>query len=294
MANTTDTEQQETHISGQLDAFSHDSATTPSLADPKDLLRRIKGYLRETTKVNSVTRGLENCLDDDVYLISESEVPGLLCHLSDPAEQLRKQVHVVAFSDSPGSSSKPPSRVLRPLRSVPATAADPATTIASSQAVMTKGAGDPDEEEIAKKTSATKATIVSRNSVTEITWHPSPGNLQGKDVTTTEGCRSIGEMARTLWDGHTELVNGYDDRREAEGTKRRPSVLARVHQKSVQFGQVVSSYLNGAYLNTDYRPRRPSNIVRMKAMLDRKPPRAKEDAAIFSALTGAKPLQHDD
>lgn len=49
--------------------------------------------------------------------------------------------------------------------------------------------------------------------------------------------------------------------RSAEGSGLPATVFERIRKKSVQFGQAMGSYLNGAYQNADHKPRRDSSEV---------------------------------
>ncbi|KUI59081.1 hypothetical protein VP1G_06356 [Cytospora mali] len=78
-----------------------------------------------------------------------------------------------------------------------------------------------------------------------------------------------------------------------EGSDQPANVLERIRKKSVQFGQAMGSFMNGAYRNADHKPRRESSVVRMRGILDRiqpSRPKPEEDLEIYSAFTGARPI----
>ncbi|KUI69839.1 hypothetical protein VM1G_05615 [Cytospora mali] len=87
---------------------------------------------------------------------------------------------------------------------------------------------------------------------------------------------------------------GSEERpRSGEGSDQPASVLEKIRKKSVQFGQAMGSFMNGAYQNADHKPRRESSVVRMRGILDRiqpSRPKPEEDLEIYSAFTGARPI----
>jgi hypothetical protein len=75
------------------------------------------------------------------------------------------------------------------------------------------------------------------------------------------------------------------------------TVFGKMRRKSVELGQAVGCFVNGAYRNPDYKPRRESSAMRMRAILDRLSPplpSPEENADVFSAMTGARPVTHED
>ncbi|PSR84340.1 hypothetical protein BD289DRAFT_482828 [Coniella lustricola] len=89
-----------------------------------------------------------------------------------------------------------------------------------------------------------------------------------------------------------------DDRRKPRDSTGTINGTAYVVQEkdltdlsSIYIGPVADSLANGAYLNADYLPRRPSSAVRIKAILDRERPQPRQNTDVFSALTGAQPIQ---
>lgn len=75
------------------------------------------------------------------------------------------------------------------------------------------------------------------------------------------------------------------------------TVIGKIRKKSMELGQAVGGFVNGAYRNIDYKPRRESSATRMRAILDRVSPplpTPEENAEIFSAMTGARPVTPED
>lgn len=78
---------------------------------------------------------------------------------------------------------------------------------------------------------------------------------------------------------------------EVDQAGKTASYLSRFRKKSTQLGNAIGSFMNGDFRNADYKPRRESTVVRLRTALDRiEPSRPKQDAAIFSAFTGAQPI----
>lgn len=78
---------------------------------------------------------------------------------------------------------------------------------------------------------------------------------------------------------------------EVEEAEENPSFLIALRKKSVRLGHAIGSFMNGDYRNADHKPRRESTVIRLRSALDHiEPSRPKQDAAIFSAFTGAQPI----
>lgn len=177
------------------------------------------------------------------------------------------------------------------------------------------------------------ATFVSAENVTEITWFgpisgypssdeleaeedtlPSPetreipaivvikpseeetgssaGNRQG--MVTAEGTTRVTQNSRQVLAAVGEEATQLRAQDEPEPPR---TILGKMRRKSAELGQTVSGFMNGAYRNPDYKPRRESSALRMRAILDRLSPplpSAEDNADVFSALTGARPVTPED
>lgn len=179
------------------------------------------------------------------------------------------------------------------------------------------------------------ATFVSADNVTEITWfgpisgYPSsdesgaeakpPSSPETQEIpsivitgsSNEDMPSSTGNSQDTFnADGPTrrkqkptQVLAAVDE--EGEGpqsqaqadTEQPKTVLGKMRRKSVELTQVVGCFVNGAYRNPDYKPRRESSAVRMRAILDRLSPplpSPEENADVFSAMTGARPVTPED
>lgn len=179
------------------------------------------------------------------------------------------------------------------------------------------------------------ATFVSADNVTEITWFGPISGYPSSDESEVEvnppyspGTREVPSIVITRppnedicsstvksqeifnADGPTrrkqkptQILAAVDE--EGEGSQPQPqaepeqpkTVLGKMRRKSVEVSQAVGCFVNGAYRNPDYKPRRESSAVRMRAILDRLSPplpSPEENADVFSAMTGARPVTPED
>lgn len=142
--------------------------------DSDDILSRMHSYLREATKAHSSQHGAEH-MEDECYTIRDSDLRVLLSYVSDAMDH---------FTNDNMQALPPPvrgprplldqsCRVLKPNHSAVSSPAAPATTISISEAPFTQAMGSPDGGP-QRKQSATMVALVSRDSVTEITWPVTP------------------------------------------------------------------------------------------------------------------------
>lgn len=249
----------------------------------------LKGRLREATKAHANNKG-----DGSLYTVSDSDLRLLVDHFSQSINRLPLTDGIV---NSTSASPMP-----KPRHITAPTAVDPATTISVTEAFFPPIVGDQAQDP--PKDNGTTATVVSGDNVTEITWIAKHGGtaLRGPSGSPTNDESS----ARAAEDGHkrtqrqTSMVVFTDeDKDEAvdlfpvpQPSARRPSLFARLRNKSVRSSHLEGQPTNGAYHNSNYRPRNESSLFRMRAILDRlEPSRPKQDAAVFTALTGAQPIQ---
>lgn len=335
------------------------------------MLAGVKDYLRQATRANSGLQDQDHSVEDGTYTLYEKDVHGLLDYILDANHQLCKRKEPLSSAPTVLEAKSSSPLAPRSMRPVALTTVDPATTITISEASFTP-AVDADNRVRRKSHAATTATVISRDSVIEITWRQPvdstpaldlsietasdyPTLLPGMPSSTDQPQEVVAEPysmghseifcpnKRTSTDSHHSATVGYragfsigdntPKRRQSsmiipegrgepgpegvlqsEGSDQPiTNVLGRIRKKSVHFGQAMGSFVNGAYRNADYKPRRESSrwcfgipkvdfganniytiqgVVRMRDILDRLQParpRPKEDIGIYSAFTGAQP-----
>lgn len=259
------------------------------------MLCGIRNYLREASQTHTDQGRLAHP-SDEVYMVSDSDLDGLLCYILqalDRPEETR-----------PVNPSLPTSNLKLP----PGQSFDM----------------DSSENELQKRQSTPKTTIVSQSGITEVIWPPIPDRRMGKTASRRAStddkdndsfiestglepdwactrARSKGDLCDSCSGaqgrGSIAVLTGADEQDQSAervpgGEQQRSSVLDTLRKKSVALSQAMGSLVNGRYRNADYRERRTSSIFRMRAILDRlEPSRPKQNAAVFSAFTGAQPIQ---
>lgn len=179
------------------------------------------------------------------------------------------------------------------------------------------------------------ATFVSAENVTEITWfgpisgYPSSDELEAEEIPPPSPERPdipsivvtrpseeetnspasnrrgafIAESTTRRTQNLRQVLAAVDEEGEASQSQAHDepeppqTILGKMRRKSVELGQTVSGFMNGAYRNSDYKPRRESSALRMRAILDRLSPplpSAGDNADVFSAMTGARPVTSED
>lgn len=276
----------------------HDRLVTFDTQAVDDIFAEVKERLRQATEshTNPGPQDVAPSNGRSCYVASDSDLRMLLDHLSHSIRRLQQMSPTTSFA-----SSATPFTISNPGHLTARTAIDPATTISVSEASFPPVVGDKGHDAPCKHD--TTATIVSRDSITEITW------LVNQESQANHSFES--PTARAVQNGHGRaqrqtsmvvLTNGDDNDEAAslhssnQASERGPSLLTRLRRKTVRFVQPEAPPSYGGYLNEDYKPRRESSLFRMRAILDRlEPSRPKQDAAVFAALTGAQPIQptHD-
>lgn len=261
------------------------------------IFAEVKERMREATESHSNQRAHDLSMGDgdSCYIASNSDFDALVEHFRDAIHRLQQTcsqdaVVFASASRTPSStSSGMPSTVPKPRQLMGPTAIDPATTISVSEAFFPPVVSD--QVRAAPRKNSTTATIVSGDNITEITWLGNQ-STQTEDPSDRSGSL-VGATAVQDTSG-SRVTNGPLD--PGSRAEQSPSLLARLRKKSVRFGQLEGPPANGGYHNDNYKPRRESSLFRMRAILDRlEPSRPKQDAAIFTAMTGARPTQptHD-
>jgi hypothetical protein len=134
--------------------------------------------------------------------------------------------------------------------------------------------------------------VVSRHSDEDVP--SSAGSSQGTVTSESPGERH--QNARQVLAAVAEEGEELQPHAQAEPEQPR-TVLGKMRRKSIELGQAVGCFVNGAYMNPDYKPRRESSAMRMRAILDRLSPpmpSPEENADVFSSMTGARPITHED
>lgn len=128
--------------------------------------------------------------------------------------------------------------------------------------------------------------------------HSSTSNIQEPATAEVPTGRQQGSMH--ILAGVDEEEEGLQPQAQPQaqaGPEQPKTVVGKIRRKSIELGQAVGSFVNGAYRNPDYKPRRESSAMRMRAILDRLSPplpSPEENADVFSAMTGARPVTAED
>lgn len=274
-----------------------------------------------------LSQGLYIVNDDDVetLLVSILDVVETLLHAEVAAALgvCAPTITTGATTSTAGSipNSVPPPYAARiqsrkSMDLVPPSALNPATTINIPEASF----ADPAEGtaiQVGKRQDSTTMAIVSDDNVTEITWlsgkgRPSQAAAQLQASRSDLGCANKDEISDVNYSDdnmstprRSLVIVAADEGPEAdrqgdeaseEQLQRPSSFMGRLRQNSIQMGQkVVGAFVNGSYRNADYRERRESSIFRIRSILQGlEPQRPKENPAVFSAFTGAQPVQVAD
>ncbi|KAI3398380.1 hypothetical protein diail_9472 [Diaporthe ilicicola] len=294
----------------------------------------IAQFIVSATKKNCPVTGDKVIAKGD-YRLTLGDMRGLSYYVRDLTDDLFKPnkygaIHMRHRRPTPTAFNPP--RALQPSGSTPA---DPITSLNTSPAdgpIMFPGFPRRRRRRPGPKT----ATFVSADNATEITWFgpisgypsseesepepdppPSPEETGAipSIVITKPSDEGIREPAR-IGDGST-TVDGPTRRRQSsmvvftsgdeegeslqsrtqDGAEQPKTVLEKIRKRSIELGSAVGSFVNGAYRNPDYKPRRESSAIRMRAILDRlSPPLPSpgEDPEVFSAMTGARAVTRED
>lgn len=292
----------------------------------------IAEFIVSATKKNCPETG-DRVIAKGDYRLTLGDMRGLSYYVRDLTDELskpKKYRTMLMKHRRPTPAVFSPPRAMQPTGS---TTADPITSLNTSPAdgpIMFPGF--PRRR---RRPGPSTATLVSADNVTEITWFgpisgyptseeseaeanppPSPETREIPSIIITKSsdqdiCNSASNSQEAV------TANGPERRRqislhvpiggdeEGEGSqaqiKTEPeqsrTVFEKMRKKSVELGQAVGCFVNGAYRNPDYKPRRESSTIRMRAILDRLSPplpSPEENAEVFSAMTGARPVTPED
>lgn len=271
------------------------------------IFSELKDQLWKTTKsYSNETSNLKG-----YYVTDDSDLRALIDHFLHAIHRLQETPTSRARYVKTSGLPKP-----RPF--TPATSANPATTISVPEACFPPLVGNA-AQSVQRKHSTT-ATIVSEDGTTDVTWlmsqNPQPkgdSNLLGSFMGGI-ACQNTSESPVADRYANTANNNGHPSGKQRtsmvvftgedndyavaaldpvfQAPERKPSVLSRLRKKRVRFGQSDGPPVDGGYHNRDYKPRRESSLIRMRAILDRlEPARPKQDTVVFAAMTGAQPIR---
>lgn len=291
----------------------------------------IAEFIVSATRKNCPQTG-DRVIAKGEYRLTLGDMRGLSYYVRDLTDELFKPkkyraMHMKHRRATPAVFNPP--KAMQPTGSTPA---DPITSLNTSPADgPIRFPGFPRRRRRLPGPNTT--TFVSANNVTEITWFgpisgspstdeseseanppPSPETRAIPSIVITKpsdedvrssACKSQ-EPHATTPDIQTRrrqpsmhVLTGVDE--EAEGSQSEPeqpqTVIGKIRRKSTELGQAVGCFVNGAYRNPDYKPRRESSAMRMRAILDRLSPplpSPEENADVFSAMTGARPVTPED
>lgn len=293
----------------------------------------IAEFIVSATRKNCPQTG-DRVIAKGEYRLTLGDMRGLSYYVRDLTDELFKPkkyrcMHMKQRRPTPAVFNPP--KAMQPTGSTPA---DPITSLNSSPADgPIRFPGFPRRRR--RLPGPNTATIVSANNVTEITWfgpmsgypstdeseaeanpQPSPGRCDIPSIVITkpsdEDVRSsasnsqeptTGDIQTRRQQTSTHVLTGVDeeDERSLSQTRAEPeqpkTVIGKIRRKSTELGQAVGCFVNGAYRNPDYKPRRESSAMRMRAILDRLSPPLpvpEENADVFSAMTGARPVTPED
>ncbi|KAJ4423103.1 hypothetical protein N0V82_002232 [Gnomoniopsis sp. IMI 355080] len=294
-----------------------------------ELLVAVKAYLEEATKTHSVLQGSETSLNDRVYTwtANDSELRGLLHRILDATECSRRlDIENASISSPVSTLSDQCPRILQIMNPV---TVGPATTISLPEASFTsdgraqrrrristiatifsqdnvteitwqanldrlEAAGDPRHSPVGSDVSRlSPSTNRSSNETLRESRMPESQTGAGGPI---DSSLCIQDKPSTRQRSSMVVMTSADDTNqqaasEVEQAEENESYLSRFRKKSVQFGHAIGSFMNGDFRNADHKPRRESTVVRLRTALDRiEPSRPNQDAAIFGAFTGARPI----
>lgn len=293
----------------------------------------IAEFIVSATRKNCPETG-DRVIAKGEYRLTLGDMRGLSYYVRDLTDELFKPkkyraMHMKQRRPTPAVFNPP--KAMQPTGSTPA---DPITSLNTSPADgPIRFPGFPRRRR--RLPGPNTATIVSANNVTEITWfgpmsgYPSTDESEAeanpqhsperRDIPSIvitkpsdEDVHSSASKSQepTTTDIQTRrqqtsmhILTGVDEEDEGSVSQTRAepeqpkTVIGKIRRKSTELGQAVGCFVNGAYRNPDYRPRRESSAMRMRAILDRLSPPLpvpEENANVFSAMTGARPVTAED
>lgn len=293
----------------------------------------IAEFIVSATRKNCPKTG-DSIIANGEYRLTLGDMRGLSYYVRDLTDELFKPkkhraMHMKHRRPTPAIFNPP--RAMQPTGSTPA---DPITSLNTSSADgPIRFPGFPRRRR--RLPGPNTATFVSADNVTEITWFgpisgypstdeseaeanpppppeiheipsivitkPSDEDIHGSESSNQEPIaadiptRRQQSSMRVLTDVDEE-GEGSQSQTQAEAEQPK-TVIGKIRRKSAELGQAVGCFVNGAYRNSDYKPRRESSAMRMRAILDRLSPplpSPEENADVFSAMTGARPVTPED
>ncbi|KAI7783341.1 hypothetical protein LA080_011901 [Diaporthe eres] len=316
--------------------YPHESQQNPAFV-PRDKVEyvfdEIAEFIVSATRKNCPETG-DQVIAKGEYRLTLGDMRGLSYYVRDLTDELFKPkkhraMHMKHQRPTPAVFNPP--RAMQPTGSTPA---DPITSLNTSPADgPIRFPGFPRRQR--RLPGPKTATLVSAENVTEITWFgpisgypstdeseaeanssPSPETREIPSIVITqpsdEDIRSsassiqgpiAADVPRRKQQNLMHVLPGVDE--EGEGSQPQTqaeaeqpeTVIGKIRRQSVELGQAVGCFVNGAYRNPDYKPRRESSAMRMRAILDRLSPplpSPEENADVFSAMTGARPVTPND
>lgn len=295
----------------------------------------IAEFIVSATKKNCPVTGDKVIAKGD-YRLTLGDMRGLSYYVRDLTDELfkpKKHREMYRRQRRPTPTTFSPPRAMQPAGSMPA---DPVTSLNTSPAdgpIIFPGF----PRRRRRRPGPNTATIVSADNVTEITWFgpisgypsseeseaeanrpPSPETgaipsiviLKSSDedshnsagtsdeVITADNQTRQRQSSMVVLTGQDEQGEGSQAQSQTQNGPEQPStVLGKICKKSIDLGSAVGSFVNGSYRNPDYKPRRESSAMRMRAILDRLSPplpSPEENPGVFSAMTGARPVTPED
>lgn len=294
----------------------------------------IAEFIVSATRKNCPKTG-DRVIAKGEYRLTLGDMRGLSYYVRDLTDELFKPkkyraMHMKHRRPTPAVCNPP--RAMQPTGSTPA---DPITSMNTSPADgPIRFPGFPHRRRRLPGPNTT--TFSSADNVTEITWfgpisgypstddteaeeHPPPPRPETREIPSIIMTKpSNKDIHSSASNSQEPIAEGTPTRRQqssthvltevdegAEGSQSQAqaeaeqpkTVIGKIRRKSAELGQAVGCFVNGAYRNPDYKPRRESSAMRMRAILDRLSPPLpplEENADVFSAMTGARPVTTED
>lgn len=297
-------------------------------AEIDDLVVAIKARLKQATINHSVTSKSDPLLSDQLYtwVVNDDDVRGLLHYILDVTSHPSQTHGQRRLDSSPDFNST--DQCHRISGSMPPVLSGPATTISMPEPsfildgrVQRKRPSSTTATRVSpnKVTETTwQANLSRRETADDLLHSPVDSNvgrlspdtssdetMRGSQITpdrrpSTESSgisNGLGQDKRNTQQRNSMVVTTNTNEPaqqaadEVEEAEENPSFLKALRRKSVRLGHAIGSFMNGDYRNADHKPRRESTVIRLRSALDHiEPSRPKQDAAIFSAFTGAQPI----
>lgn len=276
---------------------------------PDDRYSVIYRYLQRASRANA-SRQEKTHEDGQYYTIGTSDLQALTSFLAGETDQLAHANEPCSHPKVKAPARTPTDETAGGLGSnhsgVPSSLEDAMTMCAcqptSSQNMDTSECAEATRRSSETETRATTCTATHTSRPSRLEYQPEVGT-KGRNIASEDhGSRSssrVGPEDKTSHNGaiRRESSDVIEDiaNRKAEPEQeqaRRSSFFAVLRKRSTVLSHNLGSFVNGSYRNNDYRQQRPSSSFRMRAILERlAPSRPKQDPAVYSAFTGAQPVQ---